>query len=97
MFVYGTLKRNQPNHKLLTDHTNGNATFLIDGNTIDRYPLLIGTRYNIPFLLNVNGTGNRINGEIYNVDENMLRRLDELEGHPHYYLRQQIDISENNG
>ena len=30
-----------------------------------RYPLVIASRYNIPFLLDKPGTGNQIRGEIY--------------------------------
>lgn len=70
---------------------------LKNGQTNDRYPLVIGTRYNIPFLLNVPNTGHRIKGEIYEVDETMLKNLDILEGHPNYYLRKQINIDGNNG
>lgn len=93
VFVYGTLKRNQPNHYWLTEQSNGISTFLVEGNTLDPYPLLIGTRYNIPFLVNLPATGHKINGEIYEIDGHMLGKLDELEGHPNYYLRQQIDVN----
>ena len=33
------------------------------------------------------GTGQHIEGEIYEVDEKMLEKLDELEDHPRYYER----------
>lgn len=97
VFVYGTLKNGQPNHFWLQDHKNGASTFLANGKTNDRYPLIIGTRYNIPFLLDVPNTGRGINGEIYQIDESMLKNLDVLEGHPNYYLRKQINITDDNG
>lgn len=97
VFVYGTLKNNEPNHYWLTDRTNGVSRFVAKGKTNDTYPMLIATRYNIPFLVNLTTTGNAVNGEIYEIDDNMLEKLDELEGHPNYYLRQQITINADDG
>ncbi|XP_011877196.1 PREDICTED: putative gamma-glutamylcyclotransferase CG2811 isoform X2 [Vollenhovia emeryi] len=87
VFVYGTLKRGEPNHGLLKDTANGYAKFLGVGRTTVPYPLVIATRYNIPFLLKRPGTGNHVLGEIYDVNSDMLRRLDELEEHPKFYER----------
>ncbi|KFB53853.1 AGAP010682-PA-like protein [Anopheles sinensis] len=87
VFVYGTLKRGEPNHHWLTNVANGRAQFLAPGSTTIRYPLVVGSRYNIPFLLDVPGTGHFINGEIYEIDEPMLDRLDVLEDYPRLYER----------
>ena len=57
VFVYGTLKRGQPNHHLLENVENGKATFIGEGKTEKKYPLIIASRCNLPFLLNVEGTG----------------------------------------
>lgn len=97
VFVYGTLKVNQPNHYWLSDASNGLSNFIAAGKTIERFPLVIGTRYSIPFLIDERGVGNFIEGEIYEVDENMLEKLDELEGYPNFYTRTQIDIKDANG
>lgn len=97
VFVYGTLKINEPNHYWLADRANGVSKMATKGKTSDQYPLLIATRYNIPFLLDLPGIGNAINGEIYEIDEPMLIKLDELEGHPDYYLRKEITINGNDG
>lgn len=97
VFVYGTLKRGQPNYKWLTDSSNGSATFISSGTTSVRFPLVIGTRYNIPFLLNRPGTGNLIAGEVYEIDEPMLSRLDVLEGYPEFYHRDEYDIQTDDG
>lgn len=58
IFVYGTLKRGEPNHNILKNTTNGYAKFKGLGRTTVPYPLVIATKYNIPFLLKKPGTGN---------------------------------------
>lgn len=50
-------------------------------------PLVIGTRYNIPFLLNKPGVGGYVTGEIYEVDEQMMELLDNLEDCKRLYKR----------
>ncbi|XP_011053912.1 PREDICTED: putative gamma-glutamylcyclotransferase CG2811 isoform X1 [Acromyrmex echinatior] len=87
VFVYGTLKRSEPNHSLMKDTANGYAKFLGLGKTTVQYPLVIATKYNIPFLLKKPNTGNYVFGEIYDVDSQMLKRLDALEEHPQFYER----------
>lgn len=57
VFVYGTLKRNQPNNYHLNDSKNGCAVFKSTASTIQKYPLVISTKYNIPFLLLKEGIG----------------------------------------
>ncbi|KAL2718035.1 gamma-glutamylaminecyclotransferase C isoform X1, partial [Vespula squamosa] len=92
IFVYGTLKRGEPNHKLIQDATNGYAKFLGIAKTTSSYPLIIATKYNIPFLLKKPGIGHHVIGEIYDVDSKMLTRLDELEEHPNFYERTEEDV-----
>lgn len=92
VFVYGTLKQNEPNHHWLTDPKNGFGKFISTGATKNKYPLIIATRYNIPFLLYSPGSGHHVKGEIYEVDDTMLRKLDILEDHPNYYIRELDDI-----
>ncbi|KAG7189140.1 hypothetical protein KM043_008708 [Ampulex compressa] len=92
IFVYGTLKRGEPNHKLIQEAVNGHAKFLGLGRTLVPYPLVIATRYNIPFLLKRPGLGKHVIGEIYDVDSKMLKKLDELEEHPDFYERTEEDV-----
>lgn len=63
VFVYGTLKQNQPNHYHLNDTKNGYAVFNSTARTINKYPLVISTIYNIPFLLQNQGIG-QVNDKI---------------------------------
>lgn len=51
VFVYGTLKQGEPNHGWFSKHENGYYKFLCNAKTVEKYPLIIGTKYNIPFLL----------------------------------------------
>lgn len=97
VFVYGTLKHKLPNHYLMLNEQNGEAKFITNGITNESYPLVIGTRFNIPFLLNIPNAGHRIHGEIYEIDDRMQTTLDVFEGHPDYYVRQTIDIVKEDG
>ncbi|RVE42378.1 hypothetical protein evm_012999 [Chilo suppressalis] len=92
VFVYGTLKRNEPNHHWLTNRDHGYSKFVSKGVTKAKYPLIIATKYNIPFLLYSPGNGFNVKGEIYEVCDDMLKNLDILEDHPSYYVRELDDI-----
>ncbi|XP_045457686.1 putative gamma-glutamylcyclotransferase CG2811 isoform X2 [Melitaea cinxia] len=96
VFVYGTLKRNEPNHHWLTNPDHGVGMFVSEGKTKTKYPLIIATKYNIPFLLYSPGDGHHVKGEVYEIDDTMLSKLDILEDHPNYYIRVIDDIIVNN-
>ena len=57
VFVYGTLKRGQPNHYLLTDSSKGLAKWLGAAKLVKKYPLVVASQFNIPFLLDKEGEG----------------------------------------
>ncbi|VDM07711.1 unnamed protein product [Wuchereria bancrofti] len=97
VFVYGTLKRGEPNASVMADLVTGMQKFIGTGKTINAYPLIIASEYNIPFCLDKPGIGNRINGELYEVDEQKLEVLDKFEGHPTFYRRQpqQVEMDHN--
>ena len=57
IFVYGTLKKGEPNHHWITDNSKGFANFVGPGITVEMFPLIIATKYNIPFLLDAPGKG----------------------------------------
>lgn len=80
IFIYGTLKRGFPNHHLLQEmFATGDASFLGDNLTTEKLPLVCGP-YNLPFLLNFPGSGERVVGELYAVSTQALARMDEFEG-----------------
>ncbi|KAM4538593.1 gamma-glutamylaminecyclotransferase C-like [Fundulus diaphanus] len=95
VFVYGSLKRAQPNYPLITDSNNGKAELLATATTVQKYPLVIATQYNIPFLLNLPGQGHRVHGELYRVDEKMLKYLDWFENVPTMYQRTVVELEIN--
>uniref|UniRef100_A0A1A8TYD0 Gamma-glutamylaminecyclotransferase n=2 Tax=Nothobranchius furzeri TaxID=105023 RepID=A0A1A8TYD0_NOTFU len=92
VFFYGSLKKGQPNYCYVLDRNNGKAEFLGTAVTTQRYPLVIAGKYNIPFLLNLPGKGQRVHGELYQVDTKMLKYLDDFECIPTQYQRTVVDL-----
>ncbi len=85
VFVYGTLLKGEPNHRLLADAALVGAAltepvfYLVD----------LG-----PFPALVRGGAGAVVGEVYEVDRPTLARLDLLEGHPRFYRRQRIALDD---
>ncbi|XP_021369645.1 gamma-glutamylaminecyclotransferase-like [Mizuhopecten yessoensis] len=93
VFVYGTLKRGQPNNKMMEGIFDGEVTYMGRGLTGKAYPLVISAaKWNLPCMLSVEGTGKKIHGEVFEVDQEMLGFLDLFEGHPDFYKRSQIIV-----
>ena len=75
VFVFGTLKRGFPLHR----RGLSGARFLGRRRTVERYPMVVaGPRY-APMMLDQPGAGRQVIGELYEVDDRTLRRLDALE------------------
>lgn len=83
IFVYGTLMTGFENNHLLS-----NSELLGKAITADKYKM---TARFIPYLTKKDGD-THIFGEVYEVDEQTLRSIDNLEGHPNWYKREQIPI-----
>ncbi|KAJ8307039.1 hypothetical protein KUTeg_015123 [Tegillarca granosa] len=92
VFVYGTLKSNQPNGRFMRDNSNGFAKFIGKGVTEKRYPLVIIGEFNLPGLLKKEDLGKQVLGEIFEVDEKKTQWLDMFEDHPHLYKREIIRV-----
>ena len=89
VFVYGTLKDGFPNFSL-------NNGVRVPGNfiTCQRFPLyLVGKRFT-PCMINQIGSGERVAGQVYRVDQAALARMDELEQvtKPEGYQRTKIHV-----
>lgn len=92
VFIYGTLKRGFPNHQAGL----AAARFLGRVRTHVAFPLVIGGRWFSPYLLDEAGRGQRVFGELFQVDDTGLARLDEMEGvgHPRGYRRILVGLVE---
>lgn len=92
LFVYGTLKTGQPNHFHFEEVDHGDINFYGDATTIEEFPLVVATRWNLPFLLHAPGEGHIVQGEVYLVDDEMLEWIDDFEGHPEVYERMKVSV-----
>ena len=87
VFVYGTLKKGGRNSRLLKD-----ALYLGKAKTKLKWTM-IGSGYHFPYVLEQNDNlGKRIQGEVYHVTTDELKRLDELEGVPSHYKKEKISV-----
>ena len=82
VFVYGTLKTAQVNHHLL-DGPRGSLRTAPIVAVAPGIVLHAGPDY--PFAIRGQG---QAKGEVYTITEAVLRKLDELENHPHDYHRE---------
>ena len=58
IFVYGTLKKGEPNSSLMGNgNEHGVYRFVDQALTVDRWPMVIASSHNIPFLLDNQGVG----------------------------------------
>jgi gamma-glutamylaminecyclotransferase len=89
VFVYGTLKRGQRNHRLLQDQE-----FLGQARTLPGYRLYDCGRY--PALVEDSKNGLAVWGEVWKVSEPVLRQMDEYEGVPDLYSRREIFLADFN-
>ena len=85
LFIYGTLRRGEDNHR----HLEG-ARFVGPGRTAARYTLVDLVDY--PAL--VDGGTDAVRGELYEVDAGHLERLDAFEEHPTVYVRREIEMDD---
>jgi gamma-glutamylaminecyclotransferase len=84
IFVYGTLMSGERNNRFLQS-----AQFLCRATTMPCFDLLdLG-----PYPAMVENGRTAAHGEVYMVDDETLAQVDQLEGHPHFYLRTRITLA----
>lgn len=88
LFVYGTLKQNYSSHSKLKG-----SKYLGEATTANPYLLLQSTTKQFPFLVSVPVAP--ITGELYEINDSTLRSLDFYEGHPDYFKRILIPLTNN--
>lgn len=89
MFAYGTLKRGYRNHyRLLGDE----AKFVGTATSVDKFQMYA---WGFPLLIDAAETwdGAPVSGEIFEVPRDLLRRCDQLEGHPIMYRREKREFN----
>lgn len=85
LFVYGTLKNGQCNHDLLAEASfvkHDEARGLLFGG--------MGAPRVMPPVQGMEGCW--VKGEVYDVPDTLLPRIDRLEGHPHGYERTEVRL-----
>jgi len=88
-----SLKKGFPNHSFLSNLPDGQlAKFISNAKTLNRYPLIVATPANIPFLLDAPSKGQQVQGEVYQVCRKTLNALDDLEDEGVLYDRKMIPI-----
>ncbi len=83
--VYGTLKKGFNNYfSYLTK-----ATYLGSGKTQEKYPLIVE---GLPYMVDKKGTGHNVVVDVFKVNDQQLDRVDQLESHPNWYQRKQVNV-----
>lgn len=79
LFVYGTLKKGFNNHHFLQD-----ATYIEEAT-------IKGTLLNLGWFPGYIPEGEgEVHGEVYEINDEILKRIDHLEGHPDFYTRKDV-------
>lgn len=89
VFVYGTLKYGQANHSLIALENNSSSTFVGAAVTCAE-TYVIACNGGFPMIQDTRVMGDnkyKIIGEIYNVNEKTIEKLDMLEGNGRMYSR----------
>jgi gamma-glutamylcyclotransferase (GGCT)/AIG2-like uncharacterized protein YtfP len=93
VFVYGTLKKNFDNHKILKKYSL-HDTFL-EVETVDKFQMLIST-WGFPFVLkepsNKFSEPLHLKGELWEIDDYLIEYLDAFEDVPTLYFRDTINV-----
>jgi gamma-glutamylaminecyclotransferase len=93
LFVYGTLRQGCTNHHLIFGSPHlGPAT------TVEPFVMATQKSRSYPYIFkhpDLHAT--TVQGEMYEINQETIHRLDILEGHPDHYCRQQIRVKKPKG
>ena len=89
VFVFGTLKSGFPNFATNRGRRVGSLF-----RTLERHPLLLVGERHVPWMIDSPGEGERVAGEVYDVDAAALVAMDDLEGigRPDGYHRKALRV-----
>ena len=96
VYIYGTLKNNCINNGILK---NLSAQFLFPAETVEKFPMYLSENMMeyFPYIENQPGIGNNIQGEVWDLPHQNIKKLDYFEGVPDLYVRDKIKVEfENN-
>jgi gamma-glutamylaminecyclotransferase len=91
VFVYGTLKKGHYFHESYLGENK--AEFRGPARTSSDYSLYIDA---LPHMVHEK-SDNGVKGELYEVKPEVLKSLDDLEGHPIFYRRESIEVIDEAG
>lgn len=94
IFVYGTLKQGYRN-----DHWNQGRRLPGEFHTVRSFPLYVIGPNHLPWLVHEPGQGGSVQGEVYEVDDAGLARMDALERIelPQWYRRLPLQVRDAHG
>ena len=92
LFVYGSLRQGFPNHFFLKS-----AKYIGPFHTADKYVMIAQTSKAFPYIVHSFAGVNSIPicGELYDIDAATLHAIDNLEGHPEFYRRRTVIVTDN--
>jgi gamma-glutamylaminecyclotransferase len=102
VFVYGTLMSEFHNHYLLNDSKylgNGKTNtkmIMVQSSPTQGIPFVVDNDLS-PFIQDNIDFLNNISGEVYECNDDTLKHLDRLEGHPNWYIRKEVMIKSEFG
>lgn len=88
-FVYGTLMNGERLHPYLSE-----CNYIGPALTSRKYLLLNLGAFPAMFEIDNEDVGQKVSGELYEVDEDTVSHLDYIEGHPHLFERLPIELEE---
>mgnify|MGYP001618841294 CR=1 FL=1 len=88
IFVYGTLRKGEPNHWMM-DH---DEIVFIREDVLPGYEKYFKTPNNTGLSFIRPAEEASVEGELYQIPDNLIPRFDTFEGHPNWYRRTDVSL-----